>query len=148
MRRLPVVQEAEAGAEGGLAARRPASHWVFIGAGFTATLWAPFAVLLVDVGSLALVLGFAGAALASGVLVGRLSLRARPVHGGAGGLLAAAVVVLVVFVGGGPIGGSPSAPRVLAVTLALAIPAGLAGAIGAALGRRMRRGVAPGGKAH
>jgi tRNA-(ms[2]io[6]A)-hydroxylase len=136
-----------------LAASRPRWHWTLIGAGFTATLWAPLAVVAVPLGvrlasassvahpvlrgllvALPAVVAFGLSAAVAGGLVGRFGGRAGPREGALGGALAAFVLALLGRVAGGDL----PFIALFSAFLVLAVIGFASGGYGAGLGRRKR----------
>lgn len=93
VRRLPVVQSSTS--EDDLAATRPSWHWVLIGAGFCLTLFMPLAAVAIwlsarfALGAAPILVSFALACFAAGVLVGRFGGRSRAGIAALGGLVGA-----------------------------------------------------------
>jgi tRNA-(ms[2]io[6]A)-hydroxylase len=158
MRRLPVLQSADT--DDAVAASRPAWHWLLIGAGLTATIWAPLALVAVPIGArlvahaaggalpaesvhhagLALLgaapalVAFAVAAGLAGALVGRFGGRAGPREAALGGALTGAGVTLLAAVSGD---GMPLLGAAAALG-ALGAVGAVFGFVGGTLGHRRR----------
>jgi hypothetical protein len=142
VRRLPVLQSSSEDDP-----QRPPWHYVFIGAGFTVTLWLPLAILATWVGSrlilwvpgvaalqaVPLMLSFWLACSASAVLVGRFGGKAGVREAVFGNLLGSAVVLGIAALAGGV-----GIAVAMAATVFLAVSSALAGWVGARLGRRLR----------
>jgi hypothetical protein len=131
-RRLPVIQSDTS--DDAVAASRPRVHWIFIGAGFVATIWAPLALLVTPFGAAALLSAFFVASLLSGALVGRFGGRAGPREAALGGLVAGAALSVL---GLRPDLGLPVS-TIIAAFSALSLLGVIGGALGGAWGRSRR----------
>lgn len=104
VRRLPVIQSKAT--EDEAAETRPAWHWVLIGAGFSLTLWLPLAAVAnwasprLSLGPLPILLSFALACFAAGILVGRFGGRSKAREAALGGLVGAGVTWSLAALGG------------------------------------------------
>jgi len=104
VRRLPVIQSTES--DDAVAASRPPWHWVLIGGGFAITIWLPLAAVAnwaaarLPLGPLPIIVSFALACIAAGILVGRFGGRSKAREAGLGGLAGAAVTWGVAALGG------------------------------------------------
>jgi len=104
VRRLPVIQSKDS--DDALAESRPTWHWILIGAGFAITIWLPLAAVAnwaaarLPLGPMPIIVSFALACFAAGILVGRFGGKSKAREAGLGGLVGAAVTWGVAALGG------------------------------------------------
>ena len=132
MRRLPVIQQASSDDQA--AAERPRWQWCLIGAGLTATIWAPLAVIAAPFGAAPLLASYGVAAGLAGALVGRFGGRARQREAALSAILAAFLVTSVAALGGSGL----STLGILLAMAALAAVGASFGFVGAGFGVRRR----------